>query len=118
LRSWRPTYHDHAQGPPVTSTRAQEALEQANCRTRDGGRNWTCPSHQDSHPSLSLSEGSRGQALLKCHAGCEYDAILAAAKLTRADMWPTAQADEDWTPAGVAVATYRYVSATGKLVMG
>ena len=26
LRSWRPTYHDHAQGPPVTSTRAQEAL--------------------------------------------------------------------------------------------
>jgi transposase InsO family protein len=26
LRSWRPTYHDQAQGSPVTSTRAQEAL--------------------------------------------------------------------------------------------
>ena len=27
LRSWRPTHHDHAKGPPVTSTRAQEALD-------------------------------------------------------------------------------------------
>jgi transposase InsO family protein len=26
LRSWRPTYHDHAKGSPVTPTRAQEAL--------------------------------------------------------------------------------------------
>jgi hypothetical protein len=24
LRSWRPIYHDHAKGSPVTSTRAQE----------------------------------------------------------------------------------------------
>jgi len=27
LRSWRPTYHDQAKGPPVTSTRAQEELD-------------------------------------------------------------------------------------------
>jgi putative transposase len=27
LRSWRPTYHDHAKGSPVTSTRAQEELD-------------------------------------------------------------------------------------------
>ena len=34
LRSWRPTYHDHAKGPPVTSTRAQEGLDRAEIGAR------------------------------------------------------------------------------------
>jgi Integrase core domain len=36
LRSWRPTYHDHAKGPPVTSTRTQEALAPRRGRYRAG----------------------------------------------------------------------------------
>jgi hypothetical protein len=97
--------------------RAREALEAAGCKSRNG-RDWTCPAHEDANPSLSLSEGRRGQALVRCHAGCEYDAILAALGLTRADMWPSGRGDDDWTPAGPAVATYRYVDKAGKLVMG
>jgi hypothetical protein len=40
LRSWRPTDHDQAQGPPVTSTRTQEVL----------GRVWP-----DGHSSSQIS---------------------------------------------------------------
>lgn len=49
-----------------------------------GGR-WTgghgmacCPAHEDRQPSLSLADGADGRLLVKCHAGCTYDAIRAA----------------------------------------
>jgi transposase InsO family protein len=39
LRSWRRTYHDHAKGPPATSTRTQEALAASVAPTgQDHGR--------------------------------------------------------------------------------
>lgn len=46
-------------------------------RTSDG---WTarCPAHEDSHNSLSVSEGDGERVLLFCHAGCSYDDIVAA----------------------------------------
>src|SRR5206468_510860 len=38
-----------------------------------------CPAHTpDKKPSLSISESSDGKLLLKCHRGCEFQAILAA----------------------------------------
>lgn len=40
-----------------------------------------CPAHDDAHPSLSIGQGDDGHALIKCHAGCEWRAILAALTL-------------------------------------
>jgi len=36
-----------------------------------------CPAHNDKTASLSLGEGRAG-LLLKCHAGCTFEAIAAA----------------------------------------
>ena len=37
-----------------------------------------CPAHDDHQPSLSVGRGDDGRALLHCHAGCEYEDVLAA----------------------------------------
>jgi hypothetical protein len=34
-----------------------------------------CPAHDDHSPSLSIADGTTGHVLLKCHAGCSYEAI-------------------------------------------
>lgn len=38
----------------------------------------SCPAHDDLHPSLSVSLGHTGKPLLHCHAGCSYQAVIAA----------------------------------------
>ena len=40
------------------------------------GRNWQCPSHADSYPSLSISGTEDGNVLLYCHGGCEWDIVM------------------------------------------
>lgn len=47
---------------------------------KTGERQWTacCPAHEDRDPSLSVGEGADGRVLLTCHAGCDYEAIVAA----------------------------------------
>jgi len=35
-----------------------------------------CPAHQDRHPSLSLADGNDGKLLIRCHKGCEFEAIV------------------------------------------
>lgn len=47
-----------------------------------------CPAHQDRHPSLSIGIGKDGRILLKCHAGCSVDGVVAAMGLTLADLFP------------------------------
>lgn len=37
-----------------------------------------CPAHGDRTPSLSLSDGSNGRLLAKCHTGCDFAAIMEA----------------------------------------
>jgi len=51
---------------------------------------WTarCPSHDDSMNSLSVGEGSDGRALVHCHAGCEFNDVVAAMGLRPRDMFP------------------------------
>ncbi len=48
-----------------------------------------CPAHEDRHNSLSVGLGADGRILLKCHAGCEVPAILAALGLQMADLFPS-----------------------------
>ncbi len=47
-----------------------------------------CPAHDDHHPSLSISEADDGRILLRCWAGCETAAVLAAVGLRWCDLFP------------------------------
>ena len=73
-----------------------------------------CPAHLDGTPSLSISEGADGRALLHCHAGCTVQAICTARGLTLADLFPP---KESRNGSGKRiVATYDYHDASGKVV--
>ena len=43
----------------------------------------------DKNPSLSIGIGDESQVLLRCHAGCSTDAIVAAIGLTHTDVYPS-----------------------------
>jgi AAA domain-containing protein len=57
---------------------------------RRSGKGWIakCPAHDDHKPSLTIDEGADGRALVKCHAGCSTDDVIAALGLTRRDLFP------------------------------
>lgn len=54
------------------------------------GRNVHCPSHDDTHPSLTVDDRN-GTVLVNCKTGCSQDAVLAALKERR--LW--AESDDD-----------------------
>ncbi len=56
---------------------------------RKQGNGWSalCPAHEDTIPSLSISEGADGRVLLKCFAGCSIESVLAAIGLTMRDLF-------------------------------
>ena len=67
----------------------QEVLSRLEGVKRSGdGYIARCPAHEDRRPSLSITEGEDGRVLLKCHAGCDLDAILAALGLEKRDLFP------------------------------
>lgn len=69
-------------------TAAEIAARCDKARQRaDGGWQVCCPAHDDHTPSLSIDDGNTG-TLLKCHAGCETPAIMAALGLSMADLFP------------------------------
>ncbi|MBI4468897.1 MAG: DUF3987 domain-containing protein [Acidobacteria bacterium] len=47
-----------------------------------------CPAHEDRNPSLSLRVGGGGRLLLKCHAQCSLESVVAALGLTVNDLFP------------------------------
>lgn len=57
---------------------------------KKSGSGWSarCPAHDDRHASLSVSTGDDGRVLLRCHAGCDTAAIVAALGLGLADLFP------------------------------
>jgi hypothetical protein len=64
-----------------------------------------CPAHDDTNPSLSLTEKADGTLLWKCFAGCSQEAVrealerLADAKpatATRRGWWTAASAQRRW----------------------
>ena len=46
-----------------------------------------CPAHEDRVASLSVREGRDGRVLVKCHAGCSVDAVVAKLGLTVVDLF-------------------------------
>ncbi len=71
-----------------------EALERAGSRgqmTKTGERwQYQCPAHDDRKPSLSIGVGEGGKVLLRCHAGCQTEAICHALGLSLSDLMPSA----------------------------
>jgi hypothetical protein len=70
--------------------RVLEALEAMGFATRPSGAGWAgrCPAHDDRKPSLSISEGGDGRALLNCHMGCAPELVVEALGLTMRDLFP------------------------------
>lgn len=64
-------------------------LERLDRVHRLGRDRWKacCPAHDDRSPSLAIRDAD-GRLLVHCFAGCSTDAVLAAAGLTFADLWP------------------------------
>jgi putative DNA primase/helicase len=46
---------------------------------RKAGPGWMacCPAHDDRTPSLSISDSDDGKVLVRCHAGCEQERVIA-----------------------------------------
>ncbi|HPA50128.1 MAG TPA: DUF3631 domain-containing protein [Thermoanaerobaculia bacterium] len=93
------------------SERLTAALEAHGSRGK--GSAWQCPAHEDRSASLSVSQGRDGRALVKCHAGCDLEAILGALGLTVADISP--ERDERRGSKRIK-AVYRYTDETGALL--
>ena len=74
--------------PPIE--RILAALQERECNPRQSGGSWTasCPAHDDRRPSLSVSEGDDGRALVRCHVGCTAEAICDALGLRVSDLMP------------------------------
>lgn len=59
-------------------------------RSRPSGKGWKapCPAHDDSTPSLSLTNGDKGQLLWHCFGGCESEDVRQALILIIGDQEP------------------------------
>ncbi len=73
---------------------------------------WTarCPAHEDGRPSLSIAAAEDGRVLLRCFAGCDVAAIVAALQIEMRDLFPEpvpggAGIDASSTEASVVPAT-------------
>lgn len=73
---------------------AAELAARAGARPAGTGR-WLarCPAHDDRNPSLSVWLDDEGRVGVKCHAGCDTNAVLAALGLTRQEVWPARRVD-------------------------
>src|SRR5262249_11945638 len=72
-----------------------------------------CPAHEDRRRSLSISITEDGTILLKCHAGCNVNAVVEAIGLTVADLFPV---HRPRTTRGTIVQTYDYRDEAGGLL--
>jgi hypothetical protein len=103
-------------------TRLIEALERNGSRVTGNGRQRKaqCPAHDDRNPSLSITDGE-ARVLVRCHAGCDIDDVLAVLGLRRADLFDEPgehqpRDTDDWTPAGPAIAVYSYTDEIGEIL--
>jgi putative DNA primase/helicase len=89
-----------------------DLLARFDRKTRTGDQ-WLvrCPAHDDRKASLAVRSGDKA-ILLNCHAGCTYEAVLAAMNLSTADLYP----DQPQQGCRREVATYDYRDETGTLL--
>ncbi len=65
-----------------------KTIAQALGRASRSGAGWKClcPAHDDRNPSLSVTDSEDGRVLVRCHAGCSQESVIAA--LTDRGLWP------------------------------
>lgn len=86
---------------------ALESVRSEVRATKSGfSANCPCPGHDDQRPSLKVSEGDDGRALVHCHGGCSIDDVLAALGLDMHDLYPENQIE----------AIYRYADEAGDVL--
>ena len=54
---------------------AEEVAAALGGKRSEKGWKAKCPAHDDKHPSLAISSGEDGKALVFCHAGCTKDEV-------------------------------------------
>lgn len=79
-----------------------------------------CPVHEDRTASLTVGPGQKHPVVFHCQAGCDPEDVLRALGLTWEDLSKpresTGGRDDEWTPAGPAVAIYDYRDEHGELL--
>jgi hypothetical protein len=86
---------------------------------RLSGKGWRarCPAHDDSNPSLSVRQDAEGRPIIKCHAGCTTEAILAALGLNwNLIFGRAATGTETGERRKREVSAYRYVDESDNLL--
>jgi len=58
-----------------------------NIERKSNGYTARCPSHEDKHNSLSISQAKNGNILLHCHAGCSAQQVVTALGLKMNDLF-------------------------------
>ncbi len=93
-----------------SSTAITRVLSELQDVKRSGDK-WkaTCPAHDDTHPSLSISEGEDGKVLLTCHAGCLVKDIVDSIGLQMKDLFDNSRQRS-------AETAYRIEDASGSLI--
>ncbi len=68
----------------------ERCLSLLDAPRQTGPDRWTakCPAHDDTKPSLTITRGKDGRLLLRCHAGCSFEAILAAVGMKPSEAFP------------------------------
>lgn len=72
------------------STTEKILAKLSGVRETKSGWSARCPAHEDGTASLSIGVGDAGRVLLKCHAGCDYKAIVAALGMEERDLFDDA----------------------------
>lgn len=87
------------------------------CKQTGPGR-WQacCPAHDDQTPSLSIARGGADKLLLKCHAGCEFEEIIASLNGATAVTDQTAVNSNGHQKKHI-VTTYDYHNEVGELLI-
>src|SRR3990172_3506881 len=79
-----------------------------------------CPAHDDERQSLSVSVGRDATILLKCHAGCGYQAICASLHIPPSDLFADAPDKRRRAPlhavSNQIVAMYDYEDEDGRVL--
>lgn len=83
-------------------------------RASGSGHVARCPAHEDRRASLSIGEGDDGTTLIKCFAGCDPSAILAALGLRMRDLFASEPARQ--RTRGRIAAEYDYRDEAGTLL--
>ena len=66
-----------------------EAVLSSLSKVKRSGKGWIalCPSHNDKHHSLSISEGANGRILLHCFTGCSFKEVANALGIAESEFF-------------------------------